>query len=65
MSKHEERRVLPYTPAQLYELVADIEKYPEFLPWCVGALYSLARGECGGRRSRTACKIYREALPAE
>ena len=25
---------LPYTPEQLYDLVADIEKYPEFLPWC-------------------------------
>jgi len=22
---------------QLYELVGDIEKYPEFLPWCAGA----------------------------
>jgi coenzyme Q-binding protein COQ10 len=28
---------LPYTPEQLYDLVADIEKYPEFLPWCLGA----------------------------
>ena len=26
---------LPYTPEQLFDLVADIEKYPEFLPWCV------------------------------
>lgn len=25
---------LPYSPEQLYDLVADIEKYPEFLPWC-------------------------------
>jgi len=30
-------RVLPYTPEQLFSLVADIERYPEFLPWCVGA----------------------------
>jgi coenzyme Q-binding protein COQ10 len=29
--------VLPYTPEQLYALVADVEHYPEFLPWCVGA----------------------------
>lgn len=28
---------LPYTPEQLFDLVADIEKYPEFLPWCVAA----------------------------
>jgi coenzyme Q-binding protein COQ10 len=26
---------LPYTPEQLYDLVADVEKYPEFLPWCL------------------------------
>jgi len=34
---HTEQRVLPYTAEQLYALVADIERYPEFLPWCVGA----------------------------
>lgn len=37
MPKYAERRVLPYTPKQLYDLVADIERYPDFLPWCVGA----------------------------
>lgn len=25
---------VPYTAAQLYALVNDIKKYPEFLPWC-------------------------------
>ncbi len=29
--------MLPYTPGQLYDLVVDIERYPEFLPWCLGA----------------------------
>jgi len=28
---------MPYSPDQLYDLVADVEKYPEFLPWCVAA----------------------------
>ena len=37
MSTHAEKRPLPYTPEQLFALVADVEKYPEFLPWCVGA----------------------------
>jgi len=37
MPRHEERRVLPYRPDQLFDLVADIEKYPQFLPWCVAA----------------------------
>lgn len=29
--------LLPYAPAQVYGLVADVERYPEFLPWCTGA----------------------------
>ena len=35
MPTHAEKRVLPHTPEQMFDLVADIEKYPEFLPWCV------------------------------
>ena len=35
--KHEERRVVNHTPSNLYNLVADVKKYPEFLPWCLGA----------------------------
>jgi coenzyme Q-binding protein COQ10 len=31
---HAEKRLLPYTPEQLFDLVRDVEKYPEFLPWC-------------------------------
>jgi len=37
MPTHAEERVLSYTPEQLFTLVADVERYPEFLPWCVGA----------------------------
>jgi len=37
MPTHAEKKLLPYTPEQLFDLVADIERYPEFLPWCVGA----------------------------
>ncbi|HZL59386.1 MAG TPA: type II toxin-antitoxin system RatA family toxin [Stellaceae bacterium] len=37
MPVHAEQRLLPYTPEQLFDLVADIERYPEFLPWCVGS----------------------------
>src|SRR6187399_835543 len=35
--KHSEQHRLPYTPAQLFELVVDVERYPEFLPWVVRA----------------------------
>ena len=37
MTLHHEKRIVPYTPSQLFDLVADVKKYPEFLPWCVGA----------------------------
>lgn len=37
MRTHTEEITLPYTPEQLYSLVADVEKYPEFIPWCIGA----------------------------
>jgi len=31
--KHSETRFLPFTAVQMYDLVADIGRYPEFLPW--------------------------------
>lgn len=37
MPSHRELRILPYTSEQLFDLVMDIESYPEFLPWCIGA----------------------------
>lgn len=29
--------LVPYSAAQMYRLVDDIERYPEFLPWCGGS----------------------------
>ncbi|AHK72306.1 cyclase [Gluconobacter oxydans] len=37
MPTHAEQRLIAYTPDQLFDLVADVEKYPQFLPWCVKA----------------------------
>lgn len=37
MPRHSETRVLPYTAAQMYTLVADVASYPQFLPWCAAA----------------------------
>jgi len=37
MPRYAEKRFLPYTPAQLFELVAAVDRYPEFLPWCLAA----------------------------
>jgi coenzyme Q-binding protein COQ10 len=33
MPRHAETRILPYTPEQLFDLVADVGRYQEFLPW--------------------------------
>jgi coenzyme Q-binding protein COQ10 len=33
MPRHSEQRFLPYTPEQLFDLVADVKRYDEFLPW--------------------------------
>lgn len=32
MPTHSETRALPYTAQQMYDLVADVASYPEFLP---------------------------------
>lgn len=37
MPTHAEQRILPYTPEQLFDMVAEVERYPEFLPWCMAA----------------------------
>ena len=33
MTLHKESKFLPFSPKNLYDIVADVEAYPEFLPW--------------------------------
>ncbi len=37
MPTYADRKLVGYQPVQLFDLVADVARYPEFLPWCVGA----------------------------
>lgn len=37
MPKFIEDRTFPYTAQQMFNLVADVKEYPNFLPWCIGA----------------------------
>tara|TARA_A200000159_G_scaffold112961_1_gene106008 strand:- start:299 stop:799 length:501 start_codon:yes stop_codon:yes gene_type:complete len=37
MTSHAEIKYLPYTAKEMFDLVADISSYPEFLPWCAAA----------------------------
>jgi coenzyme Q-binding protein COQ10 len=45
MPTHAETRFLPYSQDKLFELVADVERYPEFLPWCVGCRVTRREGD--------------------
>ncbi len=36
MPHHDESLIVPFTPDQMFDLVADVESYPAFLPWCIG-----------------------------
>ncbi len=31
--RHSLTRILPYAPSQLFDLVGDVERYPQFVPW--------------------------------
>ncbi|MEM7091254.1 MAG: type II toxin-antitoxin system RatA family toxin, partial [Pseudomonadota bacterium] len=37
MPTHSETKRLPYSAQQMYDLVGDVARYPEFLPWCSAA----------------------------
>ncbi len=65
MPTHTEKRVLPYTADQIYALVADVERYPEFLPWNAAARVR-ARKDLGEGREEVLAdlvisfKVFRE-----
>ena len=37
MTVHSETRIINHRPEDLFDLVADVKRYPEFLPWCLAA----------------------------
>lgn len=64
MPRHSETRPLPYTAQQMYDLVADVASYPEFLPWCAAARIN-SREDHGDHEVMTAdlvisFKVFRE-----
>jgi coenzyme Q-binding protein COQ10 len=68
MVEHSEKRTMPYSAQQMYNLVADIERYSEFLPWCAASRVrsrSVLTGADTGKEQVDAdlvisFKIYRE-----
>ncbi|MEM1313615.1 MAG: type II toxin-antitoxin system RatA family toxin [Pseudomonadota bacterium] len=47
MPTHAEIRPMPYAPEQMYALIADIDRYPEFLPWVAAVRERARRTEDG------------------
>jgi coenzyme Q-binding protein COQ10 len=48
MPQHSESRVVPYDPDLMFAVVADVERYPEFLPWVI-SLRVLSRAMDAGK----------------
>ena len=45
MTTHAEQRLIRHSPEQLFDLVVDVSRYPEFLPWCVAARINRRDGD--------------------
>ena len=60
MPTHAEKRFLPHTPEQLFDLVADIESYPEFLPWCTASRIREREGDMLRADLVIGFKVFRE-----
>ena len=60
MPTHAEKRHLPYRSDQLYDLVAGVDKYPEFLPWCKAARITKRNGDSFEADLVVAFKVWRE-----
>lgn len=65
MPTHAEKRHLPYSPEQLYELVARVERYPEFLPWCKAARITRREGDVFWADLVIAFKVFRERFTSK
>ncbi|MEO0392611.1 MAG: type II toxin-antitoxin system RatA family toxin [Pseudomonadota bacterium] len=44
MPTHCEKKIVPYRADQMFDLVADIAAYPQFLPWCVASRIRSRKG---------------------
>ena len=65
MPTHAEERHSPFTPDQLFDLVADIERYPEFLPWCVASRVRRREGNTVWADLIIGFKMFRERFTSK
>ena len=60
--KHSETKFVNHKPKDLFNLVSDIKKYPEFLPWCLGARVELISQNNLNADLIVGFKLYREVF---
>ena len=65
MPTHAEKRLLPYRPEQLFDLVAGVDRYPEFLPWCKAARITRREGDVFYADLVIAFKVFRERFTSQ
>lgn len=65
MPTHAERRFLPYRPDQMYDLVAGVDHYPEFLPWCKAARITRREGDLFYADLVIAFKVFKERFSSK
>ncbi len=65
MPTHAEKRLLPHSPEQLFDLVADVARYPEFLPWCIGTRIRRQEGDTIIADMVIGYKMFRERFVSE
>ena len=69
MPKHSETRKLPFTASQMFDLVADVRLYPEFLPWTAAARIRSSKEIPGGQEISAdlviSFKVFRERFTSK
>jgi len=65
MPTHAERRILPHSPEHLFDMVADVEKYPEFLPWCIATRVRKREGDALTADMVIGFKVFRENFTSQ
>lgn len=64
MPQHTEHRHMPYEAQQIFDLVADVARYPEFLPWTAAARIRSRKPIAGGEEIEAdlviSFKVFRE-----
>jgi len=60
MPTHAEKRNISHSSQHMFDLVSDVEKYPKFLPWCIGVRLKKRTSEQITAEMMIGYKMFRE-----